>query len=52
MLEGGTGEETQMGEEIVRLLAQIGAMKLLLGRAYTLLYTLAKMAPRTSEAGK
>ncbi len=34
-----------MDEDVVRLIAQVGAMKLLLGRAYTLLYTLAKMSP-------
>jgi hypothetical protein len=34
-----------MDEEIIRLLAQIGAMKLLLGRAYTLMYSLAELPP-------
>lgn len=34
-----------MDKEAIRLLAQIGAMKLLLGRAYTFLYTLAKISP-------
>jgi hypothetical protein len=34
-----------MDKDVVSLFAQIGAMKLLLGRAYPILYTLAKMSP-------